>query len=61
MDEVSGVPRWVKISLLVALVVAVLGVVVMLLVGGEHGPGRHSSAAPAVSGAVQPSSPPSPA
>lgn len=35
-------PRWVK-YLLVALVAAVLGaVLVMLISGGEHGPGRHA-------------------
>lgn len=48
MDELSGVPRWVKVFLLVALAVAVVGVVVLLLLGGEHGPGRHSPAASAV-------------
>ena len=43
----TGMPRWVKISAFVVLVVAVL-VVVMLLVGGGpgggpggHGPSRH--------------------
>ncbi len=44
----TGVPRWVKISASVALVLVVL-VVVMLLAGGGpggggpggHGPGRH--------------------
>ena len=36
----AGMPRWVKVSLIVAAVSAVL-VVVMLLVGGEHSPGRH--------------------
>jgi hypothetical protein len=38
-------PRWVKVFLLVAVAIAVLAVVVMLLVGGDHGPGRHQSAA----------------
>jgi hypothetical protein len=36
-------PRWVKVSAIIALVLVVL-VVVMLLVGGgpgEHGPRRH--------------------
>ena len=42
--SLSGVPRWVKVFLLVAVAIAVLGVVVMLLVGGDHGPGRHQSA-----------------
>ena len=40
----SGVPRWVKVFVVVAVAIAVLGVVAMLLVGGEHGPGRHRSA-----------------
>jgi hypothetical protein len=35
-------PRWVKVSGIVILVL-VLAVIVMLLVGGgEHGPGRHA-------------------
>lgn len=42
-----GMPRWVKVFLLVTAATVVLGVVVMLLVGGEHGPGRHQSAPPA--------------
>src|SRR5829696_4056833 len=37
-------PRWVKVFVLVAVAIAVLGMVVMLLVGGGHGPGRHQSA-----------------
>jgi hypothetical protein len=40
----TGVPRWVKVFVVVAVALAVLGVVVMLLVGGDHGPGRHQSA-----------------
>jgi hypothetical protein len=40
----TGVPRWVKVFVLVAVAIAVLGVVVMLLVGGGHGPGRHQLA-----------------
>ena len=43
----TGVPRWVKVFLLVAVAIVVLGVVMMLLVGGDHGPGRHQSAPPA--------------
>ena len=35
-------PRWVKVSALVLLVLAVL-LVVVLIVGGTHGPGRHAS------------------
>jgi hypothetical protein len=38
MAEPVGVPRWVKVSGIVAAVAALL-VVIMLLAG--HGPGRH--------------------
>lgn len=51
-----GAPRWVKVFAVIA-VVAVVMVVVMLLAGGDHGPGRHTSADPgaaaATSGATQ--------
>jgi hypothetical protein len=44
-DDAGGVPRWVKVFGIVALVVALL-VVVMLLMGGTggHGPQRHGGA-----------------
>lgn len=34
-------PSWVKYLLLGLATAAVLAVLVMLLVGGDHGPGRH--------------------
>ena len=37
-----GVPRWVKICAVTALVVIVL-VVIATLAGGDHGPGRHAA------------------
>ncbi|MEV5912921.1 hypothetical protein AB0M00_28960 [Streptomyces chartreusis] len=38
----AGLPRWVKLSGLVALVLAVVVAVMLLLMGpGGHGPGRH--------------------
>lgn len=37
-----GTPRWVKVFAVIA-VLAVVMVAVMLLTGGNHGPGRHSS------------------
>ena len=40
--EPPGVPRWVKIAGLLAAIVLLALVVVMLLSGGDHGPGRHS-------------------
>jgi hypothetical protein len=43
-------PSWVKYLLLGLLVVVVLVVLAMLLVGGEHGPGRHGGSHPAPAG-----------
>lgn len=40
---VAGVPRWVKIFVFTTLALVLLMVVVMLLSGGQHGPGRHFS------------------
>jgi hypothetical protein len=42
----AGAPRWVKIFGIIALIVALL-VAIMLLtgIGGDHGPGRHTSSA----------------
>jgi hypothetical protein len=39
-ENTQAAPRWVKVAVIIALVLVAL-VVVMLLVGGEHGPGRH--------------------
>jgi hypothetical protein len=41
----AGVPRWVKVFVITALGLALLMVVVMLLSGGRHTPGRHLSSA----------------
>lgn len=35
-----GTPRWVKVFGIVAGIVVLL-VLIVLLIGGEHGPGRH--------------------
>jgi len=40
----TGMPRWVKVFLIVALVVVLL-FVILLLTGGGHGPGRHRTEA----------------
>ena len=34
-------PRWVKGFIAAGVIVAVLVVVVLVLLGGDHGPGRH--------------------
>jgi hypothetical protein len=38
----GSTPRWVKLSGIVVLVLVLLFVVIMLIAGGSHGPGRHS-------------------
>ena len=39
----AGPPRWVKVSGIIALALIVL-LLIVLLTGGNHGPGRHQSA-----------------
>lgn len=52
-DAPPARPRWVKVSAIVALIVALLIVALLLLGGGSHGPGRHLSSG---DGAATPSS-----
>jgi hypothetical protein len=42
-EPTTGTPRWVKVSVIIALVLVVLVVVVLLVGGGPggHGPSRH--------------------
>ena len=40
------VPDWVKVSGIIVIIVIVALVAIMLISGGEHGPGRHSAVAP---------------
>lgn len=41
-QSVTGMPRWVKVFLIVGLVLVLLFVVAKFTgVGGDHGPGRH--------------------
>jgi hypothetical protein len=48
-----GMPRWVKVFLIIALALVLLFVVGKLTgVGGEHGPGRHGSGDDAPSSVV---------
>lgn len=37
----TGMPRWVKVSGLIAIILALTVVIVLLVSGGEHGPRRH--------------------
>jgi hypothetical protein len=41
--ERAGAPRWVKVSGIIALAIVLL-LLIVLLAGGDHGPGRHLSA-----------------
>ena len=40
-DTSSGTPRWVRILALVVVAAVVALLVVQLVTGGDHGPGRH--------------------
>lgn len=42
-ESSTGIPRWVKVSGIVVLLVALLVAVVMLISGGQHGPSLHGS------------------
>jgi hypothetical protein len=47
-DEAApGMPRWMKVTVIAVAVLALLAVAVMILSGGDHGPGRHLSQPPA--------------
>jgi hypothetical protein len=37
----AGMPRWVKVSAVLGVVAALLVAALVLVGGGEHGPGRH--------------------
>ena len=39
----AAMPRWVKVFLITAAALVVLMVALMLVSGGQHGPGRHLS------------------
>jgi hypothetical protein len=40
-DQPPGMPRWVKLMGIALVVLVVAMVVAMLVLGGDHGPGRH--------------------
>jgi hypothetical protein len=45
-----SMPRWVKVSVLMVAILAVVLVIIMLQLGGEHGPGLHTGAADSTGG-----------
>ncbi|MEO5316853.1 hypothetical protein DC347_19580 [Pseudarthrobacter sp. AG30] len=40
-ETLTGPPRWVKVSAIVAGILILVVIAVMLLTGGQHGPARH--------------------
>jgi hypothetical protein len=40
--QYPGMPRWVKIAAIVAIVLVAVAIGAMLLLGGEHGPRMHT-------------------
>lgn len=37
-----GMPRWVKVFVLIVVLLVLLAVVILFLLGGDHGPGGHA-------------------
>lgn len=37
-----GIPKWLKVSGIVVAILILLLVIAVLIVGGDHGPGRHT-------------------
>lgn len=51
----EGMPRWVKVSLVIGIALVLLFVVAKVTgVGGEHGPGRHGGGGATPSSVVSP-------
>jgi hypothetical protein len=40
-ESPPGIPRWVKVFGIVALVLVLLVIIMLFASGGSHGPGRH--------------------
>lgn len=54
-ESPPGIPRWVKVSLIIAVVVVLLVAIIALTgVGGPHGPGRHLPGGHQPSGGLTP-------
>lgn len=54
VDEAPpGMPSWVKYLLLGLLAAIVIAVLAMLVVGGNHGPGRHVGSHSATAGTAE--------
>jgi hypothetical protein len=42
-EQPPGIPRWVKVFGITVAVLLTVMILIMLLSGGQHGPGRHLS------------------
>lgn len=42
-ERPPGIPRWVKCLIGALLAVVVAAILIMLIAGGDHGPGRHGA------------------
>lgn len=49
-SERPGLPRWVKVSGAVVVLLVLALIAVLLMTGGQHGPGRHGSMTSSASG-----------
>lgn len=38
----EGMPRWVKVFGIIGILIVLIGLLVLLIGGGDHGPGRHA-------------------
>lgn len=46
-------PRWVKVSVIIAIVLVLLVVIMMFISGGKHGPMRHMSSSSGIEQGVK--------
>jgi len=53
LSPYPGMPRWVKISGIIAAVLVLAAVIAIFASGGRHGPGRHLSSASVAEPGVQ--------
>jgi hypothetical protein len=53
-ESPPSTPRWVKVFLIIAIVLALLFVIMHLTgIGGEHGPGRHMQSSSSIERGVE--------
>ncbi|MEC5425334.1 hypothetical protein QGM71_17775 [Virgibacillus sp. C22-A2] len=40
-ESTTSTPRWVKLSGIIIIIVIMIAIFIMVISGGNHGPGRH--------------------